>query len=87
MKDDFQEKLESFSKIYNVEKFNDDTICAIANIQQNKSIIKNYVAGSNVSQKHKDAIRMITRVYENADINIVSMELTKIGILSHKLIR
>lgn len=45
------------------------------------------MAGSNVSQKHKDAIRMITRVYENADINIVSMELTKIGILSHKLIR
>lgn len=87
MTDKFQEKLESFSKFYNVEKFNDDTVCAIANIQQNKAMIKSYVSNSSIYDKHNNAIKMVHNVYKNADLNIVSWEITKIGILSPILIR
>lgn len=85
--DKFQEKIELFNKVYNVEKFNDDTVCAIANIQQNKTMIKSYVSNSSIYDKHNNAIKMVHNVYKNADLNIVSWEITKIGILSPILIR
>lgn len=84
---DFEEKLNRFSKAYDVEKFNDDTACAIVNIRDNKSLIKSKIRGSSNYIKHEHALNLLTQVYPNVDRNVVSMELIKIGILPPKVIR
>lgn len=84
---DFADKINKFAKKYDVEKFNDDTPCAIVNIRENKALIKSKIRTTDTYIKHRHAINLLTEVYPNADTNVVSMELIKIGVFPPKLTR
>ena len=80
MSDEFDQKMKLFGDKYKAEKYNVDTVCAIANIKQNKSIIKNHISNVDMIYKYHRAFDMNIEIYPEADTYIIEKELMKIGL-------
>lgn len=87
MNNGFDEKMGKFEKMYQLEKYNEDTICAIANIQKNKHLIKSRIKLLKVGKKFDRAFDMVVDAYPQADRGIVTKELMKIGIFRRSTLR
>lgn len=75
------ERMLEFNVEYNIEKHNVDTVCAIANIREYKHVIKDHIRNEKIANKFYAAIKMVKKVYPDANINVIKKELWKIGVI------
>ena len=75
------ERIQSNSKVQT-----EQTIAAIMFIKSHKNYIRYLFINSKIRMRHNNALKFIRDNVGNFDENIVSNELNKIGLLSHKFV-